>query len=41
MENGNFSGATMIWSDMEEAVRKVAHDVVCSVKQPFLLISEI
>ncbi|KAG0558806.1 hypothetical protein KC19_10G056400 [Ceratodon purpureus] len=27
MENGNFTGATMIWSDMEEAVRKIADDV--------------
>jgi len=34
MENGNFSNATKIWSDTQEAVMKVADDVVCA-KQPF------
>jgi len=34
MENGNFSNATRIWSDMQEAVMKIADDVVCA-KQSF------
>ncbi len=35
MENGNFSNATRIWSDTQEAAMKITDDVVCA-KQPFI-----
>lgn len=39
MKKGNFLNATMIWGDMEEAVLKVADDVVSANHCSFLFLS--
>lgn len=37
MKNGNYLNATMIWGDMEEAVLRLADDVVCANHSPLLI----